>query len=619
MMPSFKPAFRFFGALACALALPLGQLAAAETSVTQLDQHISEGRMKEALSLARSLDQQADASIDLTLPFARLARKLQQTGELEAAAEFYQRAVDASTLPAAENLPKNKIVAVRLAAGMVLLQTHALDAAIESLRPTLLPDSGAAESQRAMAVTIFLRIGAAGLAKASPATAQKAYAIALAHADEIEKPTAMLGEAWATAIQNNEPAKAARKLADFTEQYPEHADASRAALACVECLKQAGRAEDASAMVTDLLERWPNSQAAYEVVHSYHDQTIDSLPPSVRSWVIGKAEDNDLKMFDAQTTMLGMLIAAEQAQRSAWSNLATHLAVVDQSGHITNRLLLKLSGEGHDVDAERLAATLLAPRDGADVAPTAREAACRWAGRTQRWSMLALASESEDLQQPNPARTVAVERLFAESLMQVGRVDDATVWWNHLIDVQGANDFPTLLRCAEAETNVGKDPSQAEQRIAAARLAANDDRFSLSLVDLLDAELCIRRLQFDHARALLEQVIRSTETEASLRGRAQWLIGETYYLQREFVQAIEAYRRVEGIDPGGLWVSASLVQAGKSFEQLGRTRDAAVCYGNLLSRFASTSHAEIARRRLAAIAPDPHPSKINASQQTIRR
>ncbi len=99
--------------------------------------------------------------------------------------------------------------------------------------------------------------------------------------------------------------------------------------------------------------------------------------------------------------------------------------------------------------------------------------------------------------------------------------------------------------------------------------------------------------------------------------RAQWLIGETHYLQQEFADAIEAYRRVEGIDPGGMWVSAALIQAGKSFEQLGRTREAAVCYGNLLSRFADTSHAELARRRLAAISPDAGPSVH--SSPTIRR
>ena len=161
------------------------------------------------------------------------------------------------------------------------------------------------------------------------------------------------------------------------------------------------------------------------------------------------------------------------------------------------------------------------------------------------------------------------------------------------MDTRHADDFSTLLRCAEAETAVGSDAGDAQRRIDAARAAAADDRFQQSLVDLLDAELSIRRSEFDQARGMLEKVVRMNETEASLRGRAQWLIGETHYLQQDFADAIEAYRRVEGIDPGGMWVSAALVQAGKSFEQLGRTREAAVCYGNLLNRFADTAHAEL--------------------------
>lgn len=623
-MPSLINSLRYFAAAACAvtMSLPCGALSAAEVSVAQLDQLLSERKFDEATTLARVLNEQSDSTTDLTLPFARLARKLQQANELEVAAEFYQRAVIASTQPAALDLSPNKVVAVRLAAGLVLLQNNknnTLDEAIDALRPTLSPGSGANEAQREMAVSIYLRIGAAGLAKGSAVIALEAYSIAMEHADQQLKPTAMLGAAWATAIQNTQPLEAARKLADFIDQYPDHADTSRAARACAACLEQAGRIEDSSLMQDDLLQRWPDSDAAIEVVRSKTDLAVDLVPPSVRDWLIRKAKANDLNKFDAKTTMLGMLIAAQQDERAAWANLAKRLAAVDDSGQATTQLLLSLSGSGKLADAERLATTLIAPRDSSDVTPTAREAACRWAGRTQHWSMLALASESENLEQQNLSRTVAVERLFAESLTQSGRIEDARTWWNHLIDVRGVNDFPTLLRCAESETSVGEDALQAEQRIAAARIAANKDRFNLSLVDLLDAELSIRRLRFDQARALLEHVIRSTETEASLRGRAQWLIGETYYLQRDFAQAIEAYRRVEGIDPGGGWVSPSLVQAGKSFEQLGRTRDAAVCYGNLLSRFANSPHAEIARRRLAAIAPDPNPTKVNSSQQTIRR
>jgi TolA-binding protein len=89
-------------------------------------------------------------------------------------------------------------------------------------------------------------------------------------------------------------------------------------------------------------------------------------------------------------------------------------------------------------------------------------------------------------------------------------------------------------------------------------------------------------------------------------------------LQQDFADAVEAYRRVEGIDPNGMWVAAAMVQAGKSFEQLGRTREAAVCYSNLLSRFADTSHAALARRRLAAISPDANPS-TDSSSTPLRR
>lgn len=586
--------------------------------LAQLDELIAKNQLDQAIEQGRKLDEQADAQTDTTLPLARLARKLQQSDRLKDSAEFYHRAVSASDRPAASQLASNKSIALRLAAGSVLAQTQNIDAALNALGPILGPESDASDAQRRFAVSICLQIGAHGLRTGAAVTAMQAYSIALEHADANQKPTAMLGAGWASAVQKNQPLDAAKRLADFIDRYPDHADASRAARACAECLRQADRVEDSSLMLADLLERWPDSDAAIEVVRDNADLAVDLVPPSVRRWLTRKANNNNLQSFDVNLTILAMQIAAQDDELGAWSNLAKHLAKIDETGQGTTQLLLRLSGGGNEADAERLATSLVSPTDGATVAPASREAACRWAGRTQRWSMLALASESEDLDHRNPSRTVAVERLFAEALTQAGRSKDASRWWNHLIDIRGMNDFPTLLRCAEAETSVGDDASVAQQRIVAARAAASDNRFSVSLVDLLDAELCIRRLQFDQARALLESVIRSSETEASLRGRAQWLIGETHYLQREFAKSIEAYRLVEGIDPGGSWVSASLVQAGKAFEQLGRTRDAAVCYGNLLSRFANTPHADIARRRLAAIAPGSH-SKPHSSEQTIRR
>ena len=158
--------------------------------------------------------------------------------------------------------------------------------------------------------------------------------------------------------------------------------------------------------------------------------------------------------------------------------------------------------------------------------------------------------------------------------------------------------------------------SAASQRVETARVAAGDDAARLALIDMLSADLDIRRLQFDRARSTLEKVVQSSQSIATLRGRAQWMIGETYFLQHKFVDAIEAYRRVEGIDPKGPWISVALVQAGKSFEQLGRTREAAVCYSTLVSRVSDSQHASVARRRLAEIVPS---SESISPNETIRR
>ena len=591
---------------------------AQDTLLVQLEDLLQQASFDEAVKVGRRLDAEVEQGVDITLPLARLARALQQADRLELAADFYKRSVTASTRPAAEGLEIQKKVLVRLAAGAVLAQVNQLVEAIDVLQPTLDAESGATESQREMVVSVLLRVGATALATGIPNVASRAYGLASEHATGNQHATAMLGDAWAMAIERNDPVAAARKLASFIDRYPDHVDAPRAARACADCLKQAQRDEDASAMLADLLHRWPDSESAFAVVVAHRDVAVGAVPSAVKAWLIESAESSRLERLDVPMTAQALLAASNDRAAAAWGKLAQHLGAIDTTGQPTSDLLVKLSTTGKESEAERLASIIIAPIDDGKVSAGAREAACRWAGRTQRWSMLALASESESPSKADDTRTIAVERLLAESLMQLGRVAEARPWWNHLVDTRHADDFSTLLRCAEAETAVGSDADDAQRRIDAARAAAAEDRFQQSLVDLLDAELSIRRSEFDQARGLLEKVVRMNETEASLRGRAQWLIGETHYLQRDFADAIEAYRRVEGIDPGGMWVSAALVQAGKSFEQLGRTREAAVCYGNLLNRFADTAHAELARRRLAAISPDAGPS-VRSSEAPLRR
>ncbi len=220
--------------------------------------------------------------------------------------------------------------------------------------------------------------------------------------------------------------------------------------------------------------------------------------------------------------------------------------------------------------------------------------------------MLALVTQQLRPATPSPegeianTHRLAIDRMLAESLMQTRRSKDALLWWDAIIDVQGADDFATLLRGAEASVAHGS-LDNAAMRLSHATGAAQDDAFNLSLVRMLEAELAIRKARMDEARDLLSTIVRATESAAELRPRAQWLIGETFFLQARYGEAIDAYRRVDALDSEGEWAAAALLQAGKAFEKLMKSREAATCYTALLSRFSDTPHASQARMRLAQL------------------
>lgn len=508
--------------IAIAMVLLFGNLAvAAEPTVADVNKMLSAGQFGEAAQALRSIDDDIESGVrteqvDLTLPLAIAARSLEQQQDVQAAADLFQRAVAASSRQAAENLPIEKVTMVRLAAGSLLARSGKQQVALDALEPVFESASNASESQKKLATQLCLYIGSEALSAGKPPLADRAYSLAEVNAAESIRPTAMLGAAWAAAMQRTKPAVAAKRLAAFVESYPHHADAARAAALQVTCLRQAKLTGEADAALADLLDRWPESIAAAKVVAQYTPE--QRISPKIESWLLARAAKADLSGFSPMMTGTGLLAAAHTDSEDAWNAFAGHLAATDELGGATSDVLQKLAEWELESYAQRLAATLISPKPDARVHAANREAACRWAGRNELWSMLALASEASDPQADEPTRTPAIERLFAEALMQSARPEDAQTWWDHLVDVHDVKDFPTLIRCAETATSLS-DVAQADKRIEMARVAAGDHPARLALVDMLVADLDIRRLQFDQARTTLERVVQSSQSVATLRGR----------------------------------------------------------------------------------------------------
>ncbi|MFM9963340.1 MAG: tetratricopeptide repeat protein [Planctomycetaceae bacterium] len=107
--------------------------------------------------------------------------------------------------------------------------------------------------------------------------------------------------------------------------------------------------------------------------------------------------------------------------------------------------------------------------------------------------------------------------------------------------------------------------------------------------------------KFDEARAAFKQVIddpNGTRTETA--AKAQLMLAETYYFQKDYKTALEQYLRVYLLYKFPEWQAPALFQAGACDEQLGEWAKAVADYESLLKEFPQTQWATDAKPRLEA-------------------
>jgi len=506
----------------------------------------------------------------------------------------------------------------RSAAYPMLIKSHQaasrIDQAIDVLqRATTVESVNVASPQLAEAA---LALGSTCLELKNASAAKFAYQAYLRIAPEGPKTVdATLGEAWAAALGSETPEIASEKLLSFAKQFPQHRDAPHSLRASASCLDQANQAEQAERIRQQLFETYPESDASIALL-DWYAQSGRPWPPMVRE--IWKARLNSENLPASQIQVHQLVYVLTESLSSSddqlWQATVAWLVARDADGHQTEQILILSESKKQDSLAEHLSVDLIARAEGtADrESPAASESACRWAGKNERWTMLALAADELGPPSESSRRSMSIDRILAESLMQTQRPAKAMPWWDWLIDHRQSDDFATLLRGAETSVAYG-EIDVATKRIEVARKAAGDVAFHRELTRLLTAELSIRRARFDEARETLLEIVRASDGSPALRPRAQWLVGETYFLQQRFADAIDAYRQVDSMDQAGQWAPAALLQAGKAFEKLGRSREAATCYTALLTRFRDWPHVTTAQTRLAALRPtasDADPGSI---------
>ncbi|MCM2374357.1 tetratricopeptide repeat protein [Aporhodopirellula aestuarii] len=641
---------------------------------TELMRMLDDGDIDAAVDAVSQIEVSSAVSSRTLAAIIQTARKCSSEGRNEDAADVYHTAAAICGKLSADSpaeLPAEKAVAIWHAAASGLTVVGRDAEALRWLRLAAKASTNPYAGQRVGDALLAVASGA--LNGADKLTAGHAYqlAIELFEKSEAEHPspsmaTARLGYAWTLVMAASESGNADHirqsliAVDEFLQRHPDHDDASSALLLKLSCQTRLGEHDAADSTRDEIMQKHPRTEAMCEVVQLACAVRGDDGEPAplgepIRQYLV---EHYDYVLASRRlranldVVKAALIAAAVAGSPEAEIGYAVALSLCDQVGDAATSALEELHQNGHDAAAQRIAMRWLSARDESTAQPNSviakmqnqsgmlitgpvREAACRWAGRTGLWSMLAMAAEEEpglyastsDSSAEDEAyrrgRSLHVERLFAEALLQTGKTKQSLKLWERIVDGHGADDFPTLLRLAETAVAVGS-VTQASTRIVAAQSAAmqqgtatggnGNSSPEVALTNLLAASLEVRQLNFDRARGLLERVVRSSRADTDVRGRAQWLIGETFFMQEKFVDAIAAYRQVEAIGSSDQWTAAALVQAGKSFEQLGRTREATVCYSTLVSRFGDSPHAGGARRRLAAMT-----SGGSSAPSTIRR
>ena len=115
--------------------------------------------------------------------------------------------------------------------------------------------------------------------------------------------------------------------------------------------------------------------------------------------------------------------------------------------------------------------------------------------------------------------------------------------------------------------------------------------------DYLLGRCLAAQARFTEARSAYRRVTASqaggkTETAAM----AQWMIGESYFHQKQYDEAIRAYFRVEILYDYPKWRAAGLLQSAKCYELKKQWKKAEILYARLLKQYPDTEFTEEAAR-----------------------
>lgn len=194
----------------------------------------------------------------------------------------------------------------------------------------------------------------------------------------------------------------------------------------------------------------------------------------------------------------------------------------------------------------------------------------------------------EELAKMDESHQVAVRFCRAEAASQAGKNTIAVkdLQWLSEYAAKATNEPKWAVSIALRQSELLLKTKDYAKLVAAVEHAKK--RFSnyerLHEFDYLLARAAMQRVEFEQARIHLQAIIESDSARGtSAVARAEWMLGETLFMEQNPAEAINAYKRVTLLTESQPWQSLALIQTAKCYELLNQSNDALEAYQQAVS------------------------------------
>jgi TolA-binding protein len=372
-------------------------------------------------------------------------------------------------------------------------------------------------------------------------------------------------------------------------------------------LQQAGRPAEALDGYLGLIaarDSGAHLPAALFAAAGLHES--QGAPDAALPLLVRLIEDHpEFEQTDAALYRLAWLLTDLQRPveaAGAFQQISDHHRTSRYWADATYRLAEQAARAERHAEATRLLSLVIdAPAGNRDVLGYALYLQAQLAASAGQWDQVAPPLERLLADAPDSLLRLASEYWLAESDFQRQQWDRAAERFARLdagIDEQG-DLWMAMIPLRRSQILVEQQRWDEAHDIAqsiAQRFPGFRQQYE---ADYVIGRCLAMKARFDEARRWYERVVRSPEGgKSETAAKAQWMIGESYFHQKNYDEAIRAYHRVDSLFAYPQWQAAALLQAGKCYELRGERDEAVRAFVRILEHYPDTTFAREASQRI---------------------